>query len=141
MTTPVQNPLTILFPIKPDKVDELRALLKKPVDGASALSTTGIVHFARIFVFEEGNPSRIPANTAAVITTYDGDFRAYVQAFVEDQGASEFFNFLLTVVDDPDAAGLVPVQANAQDFADLAAKYDPTNGKPETWGQWFSAVA
>lgn len=81
----------------------------------------------------------IPSNIAAVITSYDGDFAAYVQAFVDNEGAAQVFNLLLSVADVPGAADLIPVTKNAQAFATLMAKYDVTNVLSEPWGQWFSA--
>ena len=139
MTTPVQTALTALLPLKAAAVEGLRAQLKQPLSGPSALASTGIVHFSRIFVFGEDNPAGIPSNIAAVITSYDGDFATYIQAFVDNEGSSAFFNALLGAVDDPAAAGLIPVKKNAQAFAALVAKYDVTNPALEPWGQWFSA--
>jgi len=139
MTERVQFPLTLFLPIKPEKASEIRKLFKDSDGGAGALASTGLVHFARLFVFEENNLMGIPSNTAAVITTYDGDFAAYVQAFVDNEGAAEVFNLLLSVADVPGAAELIPVTKNANAFADLMAKYDATNVLSEPWGQWFSA--
>jgi hypothetical protein len=139
MTKRVQFPLTLFLPIKAKEAPKIRELFKASDGGAGALASTGLVHFARLFVFEEDNPMRIPANTAAVITTYDGDFNAYVQAFVDNEGAAEVFNLLLSVADIPGAADLIPVTKNAQAFAALIAKYDVTNVANEPWGQWFSA--
>lgn len=139
MTDRVQFPLTLFVPIKADKAAEVRELFKKTDSAGGALASTGLVHFARIFVFEENNLMGIPSNIAAVITTYDGDFAAYVQAFVDNTGAAAFFNNLLGVADVPGAEELIPVHKNAQAFAALVAKYDATNVLGEPWGEWFSA--
>jgi hypothetical protein len=137
-TTPVQNPLTALIPIKAEFVNAFRQqLIDTPID-RSGLDAVGTVHFARIFVFEPNNPSGVPSNLAAVITTYDGDFAAYIQAFVNQPSVAEFFNNFLTIVDDPAAAGLVPVTKNAEAFAAFVLKYDNTN-PANAWGQWYSA--
>lgn len=137
-TTPVQNALTAIFPIKAEAVDALRALLiENPVNPAG-LDAVGTVHFARIFVFAPGNASGVPSNLAAVITTYDNAFAPYIQDFVNQPGVAEFFNDFLQAVDDPTAAGLVPVTKNAVAFAAFVQKYDNTNPAAQ-WGQWYSA--
>src|SRR6267143_1113066 len=126
-TTPVQTPLTALIPIKAEFVDELRDKLKNNAIDPSGLDAVGTVHFASIFVFAPNHPSGVPSYLAAVITVYDGDFAAYIQDFVNQASVAEFFNGFLMVVDDPAAAGLVPVQKNAAAFAKLVQKYDNTN--------------
>jgi|GEM_PF-3952728 len=81
--TPIQRPLTAMVPVKADSVAELRTLTTTPgLLGDGGLNEVGTVHFARIFVVAEDNHANLPPNTAAVITTYDGDFAAYIQAFV-----------------------------------------------------------
>lgn len=137
-TTPVQNALTALFPIKAGAVDGLREKLKTSALDPSGLDAVGTVHFARIFVFEPNNPSGVPSNIAAVITTYDGDFSAYIQDFVNEPDVAAFFDTFLSVVDDPAAAGIIPVIKNASAFAAFVQKYDSTS-PASTWGQWYSA--
>jgi hypothetical protein len=75
---------------------------------------------------------------ASVITTYDFAFAPYIQAFVNQPGVATFFNNFLMMVDDPAAAGLVPVTKNAAGFAAFVQKYDNTN-PANSWGQWYSA--
>ncbi len=136
--TPVQNPLTALFPIKAAAVDALREQLMNNAINSDGLNDVGTVHFARIFVFEPNNPAGVPSNIAAVITTYDGAFAPYIQDFVDQPGVADFFNSFLAVVDDPAAQDLIPVTKNAAAFATFVQKYDVTNpAKP--WGQWYSA--
>ena len=139
MSDRVQFPLTLFIPLKAELAPKIREKLKQSSSEGGALASTGLVHFARLFVFEEDNPMGIPSNIAAVITSYDGDFAAYVQAFVDNPDAGKFFNELLAVADVPGAMDLIPVQKNAQAFADLVAKYDATNVVGGTWGEWFSA--
>lgn len=140
MSNRVQFPLTLFIPIKPGPaVDALREEFKTSNSGSGALGETELVHFARLFVFEEDNPMGIPSNIAAVITTYDGDFNAYVQAFVNHEGTNEFFNKVLSIADIPGASDLIPVRKNAQKFAEVVARYDVTNVAAEPWGSWFSA--
>ena len=138
MTTPSQSALTALFPIKAAFVDALRQqLISDPLNPAG-LDAVGTVHFARIFVFQPNNPAGIPANIAAVITTYDGSFAAYIQDFVNQEAVAQFFNQFLAAVDDPAAAGLIPVTKNAAAFAAFVQKYDASNPASQ-WGQWYSA--
>jgi hypothetical protein len=136
--TPIQNALTAIFPIKAQFVDALRTqLASNPID-PSGLDAVGTVHFARIFVFAQNNASGVPANLAAVITSYDHAFAPYIQDFVNQPGVAAFFNSFLGMVDDPAAAGLVPVTKNAAAFAAFVQKYDNTN-PANPWGQWYSA--
>ena len=137
-TTPVQNALTALIPIKAEFVDQLREQLINNALDPSGLTAVGTVHFLRLFVFQPNNTSGVPSNLAAVITTYDNSFSAYIQAFVNQPAIAEFFNNFLMIVDDPDAEGLVPVTKNADAFAAFVLKYDNTN-PANAWGQWYSA--
>ena len=137
-TTPVQNALTAIIPIKAEFVDQLRSQLANNPINPSGLDAVGTVHFARIFVFAPNNASGVPSNLAAVITSYDFNFAAYIQAFVNQPSVSAFFDSFLMAVDDPAAAGLVPVTKNAAGFAALVQKYDNTN-PANSWGQWYSA--
>jgi hypothetical protein len=137
-TKPVQNALTAIIPIKAEFVDQLRSQLANNPINPSGLDAVGTVHFARIFVFAPNNASGVPSNLAAVITSYDFDFAAYIQAFVSQPSVSAFFDSFLMAVDDPAAAGLVPVTKNAAGFAALVQKYDNTN-PANSWGQWYSA--
>jgi hypothetical protein len=136
--TPSQHALTLLFPIKKEFVTQLRnSLINSPL--GPGLDIVGTVHFARIFVFAPNNPAGIPSNMLAVITSYDGNFNDYVQAFVNQPSVATFFNELLNAADIPGAAGLVPVQQNADAFAALVQKYDVTNPANPPWGEWYSA--
>ncbi len=137
-TTPSQNALTAIFPLKAEAVDTMRESLKQPFDGAG-LDQVGTVHFARIFVFEPNNPAGIASNLAAVITTYDHDFGQYIQDFVNEAGVADFFNKFLLAIDDPAAQACIPVQQNADQFADFIQGYDVTNPAHTPWGAWYSA--
>lgn len=140
MSDRVQYPLTLFIPIKPGPaVAALREEFKTTSTAGGALGATELVHFARLFVFEENNPMGIPSNIAAVITTYDGDFNAYVQAFINHPGTNEFFDKVLAIADIPGASDLIPVRKNAEKFAETVAKYDASNVAGEPWGSWFSA--
>lgn len=136
---PSQNSLVALIPIKAVAVDGLREKLEQnPVDPAG-LNDVGVVHFARIFVFEQNNPSGVPSNLLAVITAYDSPFDTYIQSFVNQPSVGAFFNEVMTLVDDPQAQAVIPVQKNSAAFAELIKKYDATNPANAPWGQWYSA--
>ena len=138
MSVPTQSALTALFPIKAAYVDALRQQLIDNAINPAGLDAVGTVHFARIFVFQPNNPAGIPANIAAVITSYDGSFAAYIQDFVNQPGVADFFNQFLAAIDDPAAAGLIPLTKNATAFATFVQKYDVSN-PADKWGQWYSA--
>src|SRR5688572_28902113 len=83
--TPVQRPLTLSLPIKSEEASRSLAMLLKQQQGdpngtlRQALDGIGTVHFAR-FVFLENNTK------LAVITTYDGDLKTYLDEFVAKIG-------------------------------------------------------
>ncbi|MGH3901968.1 MAG: hypothetical protein ACRDTA_27695 [Pseudonocardiaceae bacterium] len=108
---PVQNPLTAVMTAKSSEdyaalrqlVEHLQSLPpdKNPV--TVALNKLGTVHFAR-FAFLDNDQ-------VAVITTYDGEFDKYINAFINEIG--DVFNDLLAhVVDAPP----LPVQTFRQEF-------------------------
>src|SRR5687768_1688244 len=84
--TTVQNPLTLLMTIRSPEdyaalkttIEQLQALPPEQNPIVRALDTIGTVHFAR-FVF-------VDETRLAVITTYDGDFDAYINDFVDHIG-------------------------------------------------------
>lgn len=116
---PVQNPLTAIMTAKsPEDYAQLQQLVehlqslppeKNPV--TVALNKLGTVHFAR-FVFL-GN------NQLGVITSYDGDFDAYINEFATEIG--DVFNALLAHVDN---APPLPVQHHRQQFLDYIHSID-----------------
>jgi hypothetical protein len=95
----VSNALTLIMDIKSnDDAAQLRAFLtasqEKPADQnpiTVALNKLGLVHDAR-FVFLSNDTQ------LAVITTYDGDFETYIQAFTNELG--DIFDFLLSHMKD-----------------------------------------
>jgi hypothetical protein len=116
---PVQNPLTLVMLIRsPDdhrtlqaKLEHLQSLPPDRNPVTVALDEIGTVHFAR-FVF-------IDETRLAVITTYDGDFDAYINEFVDHIG--DVFNDLLQHMD---AAPPLPVQHHRQEFLDYVRTND-----------------
>ncbi len=115
--TAVQNPLNLMLTIQPGKAQVIGELLVKyqPAINA-ALTKIGTVHFARFLM--------IPGTQYLfVITTYDGDFNAYIQAFTNLLG--DVFNGLLSCVD---PAPPLPVQQNVAAFQAFVSQYNVPTG-------------
>lgn len=113
----VQSPLNLMLTIQPGKAEVIGELLAKyqPAINA-ALTKIGTVHFARFLV--------IPGTQYLfVITTYDGDFNAYIQAFTNLLG--DVFNGLLSCVD---PAPPLPVQQNVAAFQAFVSQYNVPTG-------------
>jgi hypothetical protein len=119
MPEPVANPLTLVMTIKSERdYRELKALIEKlqglPPDKnpiAVALTKLATVHFAR-FVF-------LGESQLAVITTYDGRFEDYIDAFVNHLG--EIFDMLLVHMKD---ASPTPVSDHRKEFLAFIQKHD-----------------
>jgi hypothetical protein len=116
---PVASPLTLLMKIKsPKDFAQLKALIEKfqalPPDQNPimiALTRLGIVHYARFVFIEE--------RYLAVITTYDGSFDDYIDAFVDSIG--QVFDALLAHVE---GAPPLPVSKHRQQFLDFVKRND-----------------
>jgi hypothetical protein len=138
----VQSPLTLLMPVKADKVYELKSQLI-PLQAAltTGLDEIGIVHFVRVMILPN-------TNTLGIITTYDGSFNDYIQAFVRNPIVAKVFDTFLTFISDeltpptlPPAAALIPVQQNANAFIQWLNFFDATSEENEAaklFG-WYSA--
>ena len=115
----VQNPLTLVMTIRSTddhrilqaKLGDLQSLPRDRNPVITALDKIGTVHFARFVFLDE--------TRLAVITTYDGDFAAYINEFVDHIG--DVFNDLLQHMDD---APPLPVQQNRQEFLDYVLRND-----------------
>ena len=117
VATAVQSPLNLMLTIQADKAQIVGELLVKyqPAINA-ALTKIGTVHFARFLM--------IPGTQYLfVITTYDGDFNAYIQAFTNLLG--DVFNGLLSCVD---PAPPLPVQQNVAAFQDFVRQHNVPTG-------------
>ena len=113
----VQNPLNLMLTIQPGKNQTvLENLVKFQPAINAALTKIGTVHFARFLM--------IPGTQYLfVITTYDGDFNAYIQAFTNLLG--DVFNGLLSCVD---PAPPLPVQQNVAAFEAFVSQYNVPTG-------------
>lgn len=114
----VQSPLTLVMTAESPEafaalrktVEDLQALPPDESPVVNALNRLGTVHFAR-FVF-------LGDDRLAVITTYDGDFDAYINDFINEIG--DVFNALLQHVD----RSLVPVQSHRAEFLKFVQDHD-----------------
>jgi hypothetical protein len=115
----VQNPLTLVMTIRStddhrilqSKLGDLQSLPRDKNPVITALDKIATVHFARFVFLDE--------TRLAVITTYDGDFAAYINEFVDHIG--DVFNDLLQHMAD---APPLPVQQHRQEFLDYVLRND-----------------
>lgn len=119
MSEQVANPLTLVMTVKSrEDFEQLKAVLfdlqSKPADQnpiTVALNGISTVHFAR-FVF-------LNEHQLAVITTYDGSFERYIDAFVNKIG--KVFDLLLRHVQD---APPLPVELHREEFLAYVRDHD-----------------
>ena len=115
----VQHPLTLVMTIRSTddhrtlqaKLEQLQSLPRDRNPVVRALDEIATVHFARFVFLDE--------TRLAVITTYDGDFDAYINEFVDHVG--DVFNDLLQHMD---GAPPLPVQQHRQEFLDYVRRND-----------------
>ena len=114
---PVQNALNLMLNIQPGKNQTIIDYLgQNQAQINAALTQVGTVHFARFLM--------IPGTQYLfVITTFDGDFDAYIQAFTNVLG--DVFNALLSCVD---PAPPLPVQQNVAAFEAFVSQYNLPTG-------------
>ncbi len=111
---PVQNALTLIItPRSPEDAIAIRQFAESvaamdPNPVHEALTQSGIVHFARFIFFEN--------DQLGVITTFDGSFEDYTNAFVDLLG--DAFNAILAHAKD---APPLPVQEHREEFVAYAA--------------------
>lgn len=119
MSEQIANPLTLVMTIKSQEdFEQLKELLlelqSKPAEHnpiTVALNAISTVHFAR-FVF-------LSERQLAVITTYDGSFERYIDAFVNKIG--KVFDLLLRHVQD---APPLPVELHREEFLAFVRDHD-----------------
>lgn len=141
------NPLTLILPLKPEITPEaiLTALGQQQAQIDEALKNTQVVHFARFVVLGGTTPNLQPTGEGpyrlAVITSYDGDFDAYIQDFVNIVGA--IFDEILSMTSDG-GDKLVPVSQHVPAFTAYVAKNDasqqPPNSALSLWGAYSATV-
>ncbi|SDD48267.1 hypothetical protein SAMN05660690_4325 [Geodermatophilus telluris] len=116
---PVQHPLTLVLTARSAddrralqvKIEALQALPREHNPVVRALDAIGTVHFARFVLLDE--------QRLAVITTYDGDFEAYLHDFVDHVG-DVFTDLLQHVAGGPP----LPVAEHRQEFLDFVRRHD-----------------
>lgn len=119
MAGPVANPLTLVMDIKSEQDFHSLVTLLNDIQGKPpeqnlirvALRKIGTVHFARFVFFGK--------TQLAVITTYDGDFEEYINAFTNDIG--KVFDALLLHMKD---APPLPVANNRDAFLKYVKDHD-----------------
>lgn len=118
-SSPVQNPLTLVLTARSSQdyeqlkgiIEHVQSLPPEHNPIVAALNKLATVHFARFaFLGEE---------KVAVITTYDGDFDAYINEFVNEIG--DVFNALLQHVE---GGSPVPVQSHREEFLQFVRDND-----------------
>jgi hypothetical protein len=132
------NPLTLIIPLKEGA--DLSQIGKAQTAIDAALNAVATVHYARFVVFDRSAPNLQPQGGAGpfslgVITTFDGDFDVYIQAFVNELGPI-FDAFLSLSVD---GAGLIPVAQHVQEFTDYIAAHDASQQPPNSGFGMYSA--
>ncbi|MBR9800688.1 hypothetical protein GYB59_02850, partial [bacterium] len=127
----VASPLTLMMkcPDESTYADlkrKIKALLDQddnPIN--KALDEIGTVHFARFVFFDE-------TKQVAVITTYDGDFEAYIHRFAAKIG--DVFNLILEHVEGVDAMrnadGRIRVQDHLPEFLQFVSERDFEGEQP-----------
>ena len=135
------NPLTLVFDLKDGTdIKQLGGILVslKPTIEA-AMTSIGTVHYARFVVLDASTQNLQPGPRGpyklAVITTYDGDFDAYIQDFVNNIG--DIFDALLAFT--PDGGSLVPVKDNVAAFTEYVSKNDASRNPPNDAFTEYSA--
>lgn len=113
MSTQVSHPLTLVMNL--NSASDGPALAKVLAENQpaidQALTNVGTVHFAR-FIF-------LSPTELAVITSYDGSFPVYIEAFTNYLGA--IFDALLSFMKD---APPLPVKDNLKEFLDYIMEND-----------------
>ncbi len=137
------NPLTLVLDLKPEvNLRDIGELIEKfhgKID--DGLKKVGTVHFARFIVLDPSRPNLLPSTNSngpfklAVITSYDGDFDAYISDFANRLEAV-FDVLLLKCVG---GESLVPVRRHIQEFTKFLAAGDASQNQPNSAFQLYSA--
>lgn len=132
------NPLTLLMPVKTGTTlgTLVTLLAESQAEIDKALASIGTVHFARFTLLDRSklnlqpdmDKMADPSDTLVigVITSYDGDFNAYISDFTAQLG--DVFNALLAYVIGGES--VIPVQDNVAAFQDFVATNDASQHLP-----------
>ncbi|HEX8615605.1 MAG TPA: hypothetical protein VF800_30340 [Telluria sp.] len=134
------SPLTLLTPVLPGTsaatvVAKLTTLLPSI---QAAIESIGTVHFARLILLDRSQPdlqpdllSLLPSDNLVIgiITSFDGDFSAYIHDFTA-QLSAEFDAILSLVVG---GAAITPVVDHVQEFEAFIAKHNASQHIPNTY--------
>ncbi len=136
------NPLTLLMPMVPctDPAEVARTISGNQAAINDALTAIGTVHFARFLILDTSVPNLQPAGgksdtlVLGVVTSYDGNFDAYISDFVNHIGF--VFDALLPFV--VGGAALVPVAQNLNAFTAFVQKNDASQapGAPRLYSAY-----
>lgn len=129
------SPLSLFMPVIPGTDPQtIGAAIAGSQDAIDkALQSIGTVHFARFLLLDRSTANLQPgggdqALVIAVVTEYDGDFDAYIQAFSNQLGP--VFDALLAFVVGGEA--LIPVKSHLSAFTAFIAQNDASQHQPNT---------
>jgi hypothetical protein len=129
------NPLTLLMPVLPGKIQEVTQSLGKYQGQLDAsLQSIGTVHYARTLILDASQqnlqPQENPGDSfvIGIITEYDGSFNDYIGDFVSQVGT--VFDAVLPYV--VGGAAVVPVANNVAAFEAFVTQYDASQHSPNT---------
>lgn len=113
---PDQHSVFIIAPLR-EPVEENARKLRPILAGMDPgiFDRIGTVHFARVLLVEDKSPGGKAPPQFAFITTYDGEFRPYVQDFADNMG--DFMDEVSQYITMPD--GIVPVKKHAKELGDF----------------------
>jgi hypothetical protein len=129
------NPLTLLMPVLPGKIQEVtQSLGQYQGQLDAALQSIGTVHYARTLILDASQqnlqPQQNPGDSfvIGIITEYDGSFNDYIGDFVSQVGT--VFDAVLPYV--VGGAAVVPVANNVAAFEAFVTQYDASQHSPNT---------
>jgi hypothetical protein len=131
--TDTQQPLTLVMPIEFERVEELRATLRKPEVSAisqAALERVGTVHSSRFVILQDDDQRWAKL---LVIAIFDGAVEDYIEAFARE--LNMVFNALFRFVIETEDKPTLPVEGDVETFIN----YVKGRNVPPAGGRTFSA--
>jgi hypothetical protein len=129
------NPLTLLMPVLPGKIQELAQTVgQHQAELDAALQSIGTVHYARTLILDASVANLQPGTNPndsfvlAIITEYDGSFNDYIGDFVAQVGP--VFDAALPFV--VGGSAVVPVADNVAAFQAFVTANDASQHAPNT---------